>query len=68
LRQRPLARKVDRGESSAVETLGCFVLRDGAHTRRREQKRGNAYGEPPASTVLSTSAQRFPHGLNLFAS
>jgi hypothetical protein len=68
LRQCPLARKIHRGESPAIEALGCLVLRRGARAERRQQKRGNAYGEPPASTVLSTSAQRFPHGLNLFAS
>ena len=56
------------------ESLRVRQATAAAERERDEQERAEAatparryYGSPPCSTVCSTSAHFFPHGLNLFA-
>ena len=81
MRERRVLRVGDDGEAPRIDAEGRVGLRGDAPQGNREQGEGERDasrrrperaaqalgGWPPASTVFSTSAQRFPHGLNLLA-
>ena len=58
------------GRRPALIRVRTFRYRFATRAERRaaeERYEGTRGGEPPASTVCNSSAQRLPHGLNLFA-
>ena len=70
-REPGVAGKRNKGEPARIDLdrarLNRLLSRERERPNQQRTPDQVRDGTPPSSTVLSTSAQRLPHGLNLFA-